>query len=228
MNSSVEPDQVDGFVDNRPEFNQYTGLKPDKGTCPGRTESPNRMVVNDNNNCNGIRKSQIAKIGMELAQYIIDGMTTGKSLKHPNIYAATLHRTVQEISNRHKLVFNNVTKKLEISHDNIEEKFTQVADEMISNSALHWGRIPTIYAFGGHIAKHCASSNMQDSVSVVIKVLGEFVANRFGKWIEQQGGWDAFNERFPDGNDSMESSIWKGLFFTAVGLGALATMVAAR
>ena len=38
---------------------------------------------------------------------------------------------------------------------------------------------------------------------------------------------DAFNARFPPPNH-VENSIWKGLFLTAVGLGALATMAAAR
>ncbi len=54
---------------------------------------------------------------------------------------------------------------------------------------VNWGRIVTLHAFCGCIAKFCEARHIPDCADDIANVLAEFVVHRLGLWIVTQGGW---------------------------------------
>jgi BCL2-like 1 (apoptosis regulator Bcl-X) len=156
----------------------------------------------------------------------------------PNRYCKTLRRTVKELSDRHDLVFKGMVNRLKPDETSAFPTFVIVADEIFDDGQVNWGRIVAVYAFAARLAKYYvdnnsvpgSESNDRKLVSYQEKIalfVGKYVANKLGQWILDHGGWDAFVEYFPDQGE-FEEKMWKGVLFTAIGLGALATVVASR
>ena len=129
------------------------------------------------------------KVTRELVEYTVNYFAQNSGAKPTSTHAETLKRTMDEVSTRHKLVFSNMAQKLEISKDNLEDVFINVVAEMFTDNQLNWGRIVTIYAFGGHIARYCKRSGMVELLPRLIKVLSDYITRRFGPWIDHKGGW---------------------------------------
>jgi len=176
---------------------------------------------------NGNTKEKTALVIRDLTTFVIKYVAVDADVRPSSSYAATMKRTVDEILYKYTIVFNSMAKKLDLAPDQLEDTFVKTIEEMCQDSNINWGRIVTVYAFIGVIAKHYIQSGMIDMLNVLVTTANKCLLHRFGVWIDKEGGWDAFNARFPPPNH-VENSIWKGLFFTAVGLGALATMAAAR
>lgn len=145
--------------------------------------------------------------------------------KAPNKFCKTMRRTVKELSNRHDIAFKGMVNKLNLDNNNAFETFVSVADEIFDDGHVNWGRIVAVYAFASRLA--AKDKDKADFSKNIALYVGKYVANKLGKWILDQGGWEAFAEFFPDQGE-MEDTMWKGLLLTAVGLGALASVVAAR
>ena len=130
---------------------------------------------------------------------------------------------------KHEILFNGMVNKLHITRENVHLTFTNVVNELFRDGEINWGRVVSVYAFAGRLAKHLHEEEKTSmAIQDIATICGEFVALDLGSWIEQQGGWDSFEKYFPD-KDNVEKTVWQGLLVTAaLGLGALATMVAVR
>jgi len=148
--------------------------------------------------------------------------------KAPNKFCKTMRRTVKELSSRHDIAFKGMVNKLNLNSSegsNPFQTFVNVADEIFDDGQINWGRIVAVYAFASRLAvRGTEKSDFPKKISLFV---GKYVANKLGKWILDNGGWEAFAEYFPDQGE-IEENMWKGLLFTAVGLGALASVVATR
>jgi len=170
----------------------------------------------------------VKTVAKELAKDVVYYVSGYKTIKPVNRHAITLRRTVDELSEKHEMVFNSIVKKLQpLTRDTAVQTFFNVMDEMFRDCSYNWGRVVSVYTFGGRLAKHFVETDAPDFVDNVVDCLGTFVSDKLCKWIQQQGGWDAFDAYFPE-RTNMENVIWKSLVMTAFGLGALATMVAVR
>ena len=65
----------------------------------------------------------------------------------------------------------------------------KVAEELFSDNAFNWGRIVTLYAFAGEMAKSLQSDFGDNVNNEVADELGRFVNQRLSLWINQQKGW---------------------------------------
>jgi len=72
-----------------------------------------------------------------------------------------------------------------------------VADEMFADDQVNWGRVVTLHAFCGALARHCEQSHVPDCADDIANILGEFVVNRLGLWLLAHGGWASFERQFP-------------------------------
>lgn len=166
------------------------------------------------------------ELAIDIAQYMC-----GMGNRPINQYASTMRRCVQELLVKHEYLFNGMVNKLKVNTDNVTSTFHSVVGELFQDGAINWGRIVSVYAFAGRLSKHLAMQSESDTKEVIYKVAevtGQIVAHKLKSWIETQGGWDSFLAYFPE-EDRVEKTVWHGLLFTAaLGLGALATMVAAR
>ena len=129
------------------------------------------------------------KVTRELVEYTVNYFAQNSGAKPTSTHAETLKRTVDEVSTSTGLVFSNMAQKLEITRDNLEDVFINVVEEMFTDNQMNWGRIVTIYAFGGHIARYWKRSGMVDILPRLVKVLSEYITRRFGPWIDHEGGW---------------------------------------
>jgi hypothetical protein len=163
-----------------------------------------------------------------LAKDIVAYKTVKPLPSPPNKHALTLRRTVDEVSERHPIVFGSIVKKLgPLDEDSLPGVFVNVANEMLRDGALNWGRVVSLFAFAASLAAHFKENKQQHLINIVTQLLADYVTHKINPWVAKQGGWDAFDRYFPEPN-GVESTIWKGLLYTFMGLGALASMAAAR
>ncbi|XP_005089109.1 apoptosis regulator Bcl-2 [Aplysia californica] len=182
---------------------------------------------------------QVRREAEFMAKDVVVNFNVASPSRAPNRYCKTLRRTVKELSDRHNLVFKGMVNRLKPEDESsLFSTFVIVADEIFDDGQVNWGRIVAVYAFAARLALYYIDNNSSSSDSVNDKRLvsyqekialfvGKYVASKLGKWILDHGGWDAFVEYFPDQGE-FEEKIWKGVLFTAIGLGALATVVASR
>ncbi|KAK3097970.1 hypothetical protein FSP39_014895 [Pinctada imbricata] len=150
-------------------------------------------------------EEKVRQIAEVIATDVIPAFSEEEDRKPPNRYCKTMRRTVKELSDRHDIAFKGMVQKLNLNDTNA---------------------FPTFVSFAARVAVHCKKQS-PDCEEKIALYAGKYVASKLGKWILDNGGWDAFADYFPE-KGAMEDKLWKGLMITAMGLGALATVVAAR
>lgn len=96
----------------------------------------------------------------------------------------------------------SIVRRLEVTPENILQSFTNVVDDMFADGQYNWGRIVTVYAFAGWLARYCCCGKACDASSVskvssrdpeaakeMAVCAGDYVARRLSAWIRKQGGW---------------------------------------
>ena len=118
-------------------------------------------------------------------------------------HSATLLRVVHELSSKHEIVFESIARKLQVQvngHRDTEvcrRTFAGVVDELFADGRYNWGRVVTVFAYAGWLARVCKPTSNVSQVNVrawsdvVTDVAGEYVSSKLSHWICQQGGWVA-------------------------------------
>lgn len=169
----------------------------------------------------------VKRIAVELAFDLVRYSTTGDPRAPANSHCKTLRRFYRELAAKHETMFIGLVNKLSLTDGDLDCKFLEhVADHMFSDDQYNWGRIVTLYVFAAWLARHCVEKRMSSQwPERIADKIGKFVVEKATSWIGKHGGWDAMAENFKEPDD-IESKMWKGLLFTALGLGALAATVA--
>ncbi|KAM6180818.1 bcl-2-related protein A1 [Erethizon dorsatum] len=71
--------------------------------------------------------------------------------------------------------------------------FNQVMEKEFEDGIINWGRIVTIFAFGGVILKKLPREPIAPDVDTYKEIsyfVAEFIMNHMGDWIRQNGGWE--------------------------------------
>ncbi|XP_038177547.1 bcl-2-related protein A1 [Arvicola amphibius] len=99
--------------------------------------------------------------------------------------------------------------------------FNQVMEKEFEDGIINWGRIVTIFAFGGVLLKKLPQEQIDldvDAYKQVSSFVAEFIMNNTGEWIRQNGGWeDGFMKKFEPKSGwltflEMTGQIWKMFF----------------
>jgi len=194
------------------------------------------------------KKPEQRQIVVKTAQLLAKDIvlhTCNLGSSHPLVssHVKTMRRTVHEMSLKHEIMFRSMMSRLdsdlrsygsdekntdEQQLDLVKALFVAVADGVFADKHYNWGRVVAVYAFGATLAAYLQQQQAnQDLIQCIGSILGEYVSEKLADWIHAQGGWDSFDNYFPEMN-SLENKLWTGLLVTAVGLGALATVVAVR
>lgn len=128
-------------------------------------------------------------IAKELAMDVVHHVSNYKSSGPQTHTAKTMRRTVDEMKARHEIMFNSMVQRLELTKESGFQTFTSVADEVFSDSRYNWGRIVSVYAFAGRLAKYYVDHNMPECVDQMGEYLGDYVCSKLAWWIHKQGGW---------------------------------------
>jgi len=152
----------------------------------------------------------------------------GNAPKPVNSHVETLRQAVDYLAEKHEVMFAGMMKKLPIEDGKAMcRSFVTIADEMFADRQYKWGRVVTLYTFAACLARHCAEQNLGDEwIEKIGEMVGHYVAENISEWITKQGGWDDMDKFFPE-KENFETKVWRGLFYTMLGLGALVTTMAA-
>ncbi|XP_003495674.2 LOW QUALITY PROTEIN: bcl-2-related protein A1 [Cricetulus griseus] len=86
------------------------------------------------------------------------------------------------------------------SIDTARTIFNQVMEKEFEDGIINWGRIVTVFAFGGVLLKKLAQEQIGLDVGAYKQVsnfVAEFIMNNTAEWIRQNGGWeDGFMKKF--------------------------------
>ncbi len=107
----------------------------------------------------------------------------------PGKHAETMRRTVDDLFEKHQILFVSMVNKLQITEEDGKDIFMNVANEMFRDGQINWGRLATVYALAGRMAKYCAEKNMVKYVDKIAEFTGEYVSEKFARWIHSEGGW---------------------------------------
>jgi len=223
---------------NKNLFAQVAGLHK---VMPGTKEGFNAIGKVTDESTQTFQSSPLDQVRRDaefMAKDVVVNFDISSPSRAPNRYCKTLRRTVKELSDRHNLVFKGMVNRLKPDENSAFPTFVIVADEIFDDGQVNWGRIVAVYAFAARLSKYYIDNNShltsesndrkllhyQEKIALFV---GKYVANKLGQWILDHGGWDSFVEYFPDQGE-FEEKMWKGVLFTAIGLGALATVVASR
>lgn len=195
----------------------------------GRTSN---QGLNDIDQCTqtsvttGTPLESVRKLAEEIGVDVVLNFGQENERRAPDRFCKTMRKTVKEVSDRHDIALKAMVNKLKVDDTNAFKTFVSVADEIFEDGQINWGRVIIVYAFGARLGAHLKQirPGYEDKIALYV---GKYVANKLGRWILDNGGWNAFSDFFSDEN-AVEDKVWKGLLFTATlgSLGALAAVMA--
>ncbi|XP_007950009.1 bcl-2-related protein A1 [Orycteropus afer afer] len=80
-----------------------------------------------------------------------------------------------------------------ISIDIAKTIFNQVMEKEFEDGIINWGRIVTIFAFGGILIKKLLREQIAldvDTYKEISYFVAEFIMDNTAEWIRQNGGWE--------------------------------------
>ena len=109
---------------------------------------------------------------------------------------------------------------LAIQESTLKQTYDTIVEEMFKGQT-HWGKMVTFVVFTSHIVLYCAKrENLKHKVPDVVNWTETVIDEKLHRWIEEQGGWQAFVEHFDTEN-------WRiSLSTVLLGLGLGAGVVA--
>ncbi|XP_077989323.1 apoptosis regulator BAX-like [Glandiceps talaboti] len=166
----------------------------------------------------------IMNTASQLADDFIGYKTDITRAKPSSKYAETLRRVGDEIDVKYNISLKGITDRLQFSPEKHGyDAYRACLDSMFDEGQVNWGRIATVYVFSARLAKHCKESDLVEYVEDIKDYTAKYVRCRLGKWIKQQGGWDAMNEAFKE-TDWKDKVAFNGLLMTGAVLTGLAAL----
>ena len=116
---------------------------------------------------------------------------------------AALLELVEEFELRYTLAFSDLPSQLAITPATAYGSFESVMDEVFRDS-INWGRIVSLFAFGGALCVECVEKEMSHMVPRVAEWMIRYLDNHIDPWIQLHGGW--VSSRRPKGQPSV--TLW--------------------
>ena len=138
----------------------------------------------------------------------------------------TLLRLERELASNFEVILDHICDGLDVCSEDIHSHLDAIADEVLTNGEVNWGRIVLLRIFAARLAIKCDQSGNNSMIENIIDWLGSQVAKRCS-WIRGSGrGWDGFVNQFSARRPIIDTSGWLHCFLAAaVFFGVLATIV---
>lgn len=92
--------------------------------------------------------------------------------------------------------FADMLNTLALEDSNLKRTYNTIVDEMFKEH-IHWGRIVTFIVFTSNMVLYCARSrSLKHRVPEIMTWTDTVMNEKMHRWIEEQGGWQAFVEHF--------------------------------
>ena len=129
------------------------------------------------------KRQFIRNLAEDYIFYKVYGRKKSSHLKAANI----MRKVGNELEEKHGLFFDNLCRNLELENDNAETIFRKVSHEALGEG-INWGRLVSVFVFGGRLAKWFQGRRCQQGVIDVIDWLTDCTIQH-NQWIESNGGW---------------------------------------
>ena len=80
----------------------------------------------------------------------------------------------------------NMTLSTEVT---VRTTFENIAEAMLKNSVITWGRVVALFAVAGAFAADCVSQGHPGYVNAIVDTFAEITKVHLSEWIIKQGGW---------------------------------------
>ncbi|XP_042332292.1 bcl-2-related protein A1 isoform X1 [Sceloporus undulatus] len=117
--------------------------------------------------------------------------------------AQVLRKTASSLGQEVEESLRLYLDSLEItSVDDARRIFGQVMETEFADGNINWGRILTIFLFGGILTKRlqgCGVPLTKENMDQISHFMTDYIVNTKAKWISENGGWDnGFVTKFED------------------------------
>ena len=102
--------------------------------------------------------------------------------------AKTLRKVSMELERSNSLFFDRVCNNLNIKDKSAETTFKLVSEEVLSLDSLNWGRVVSLFTFGGKVAEWFWETQQKEKIDEVEEWLAESLSGK-KEWIDSHGGW---------------------------------------
>ena len=99
-----------------------------------------------------------------------------------------LRKVSVELERSHSAFFDNVCDDLTLSRNDPRTTFRNVSDRVLNRDSLNWGRVVSLFTFGGKLAEWFWNTHQEEKIEEVEEWLAESLSSKEG-WIEENGGW---------------------------------------
>ncbi len=161
-------------------FSILSGLGENFGMAVTEPFNPNQDLQEE---------MEIETIESHLALDIVYHTSGLIGMNPSNQHAHTMRHVVAKIIQRNELKLNSCMLQMNISEENSGWVFDAVLNEMFNDNRMNWGRVATVYALAGKLAKYCYDNELVRLVGRIGREAGNYVAVHLKHWIEEQGGW---------------------------------------
>lgn len=110
--------------------------------------------------------------------------------------AKTLRKVSMEMEKTNIEFFDKVCENMRIREENAEQAFKIVSEEVLDKKPLNWGRVVSLFTFGGKLAEWFWQTNQEDKIDEIEDWLTDSLSDK-ETWIKENGGWEGFNKTFP-------------------------------
>lgn len=126
----------------------------------------------------------------DIARDVVRYVSRGDDYCQPPTRSSSIMRDlVKDAIRARAAMMNELVRTLDVHSREDLSLVKNVANSMFDDEQVTWGRIVTLHAFCGCLARYCESTHIPDCADDIGNILGDFVVHRLGLWIVTHGGW---------------------------------------
>ena len=99
-----------------------------------------------------------------------------------------LRKVSVELERNNTNFFESVCDNLNLNHNDARVTFRHVSERVLNRESLNWGRVVSLFTFGGKLAEWFWNTHQEEKIEEVEEWLAESLSSK-ESWIEENGGW---------------------------------------
>ena len=161
----------------------------------------------------------------ETSKHIADDLVffiSGHDIYDPaSFYKQTMRDLAENLPKSYGLFYQDMVRDLKMTRENAADVFIRVVHKMLEDGAMNWGRVVAIYSLAAFIGRHFFKGDGRDHypVEAYAKAVATALATQLTPWIEENGGWEAFEEFFT--HEDCKYSLWSQICMASAGVAIL-------
>lgn len=148
------------------------------------------------------------------------GLSRSERCRHKAM--KTMQKVVNELLQKHEIVFKGMLKRLDMDHKDDRMSFVKdVAESTFSDGTTNWGRIATLIAFGAVLSTHLKGAGRPECMDAVADQISSYLAIQKYEWLINNNTWYGFVDFFhvEDSESAVRCALMAVAGFAGIGAG---------